>query len=204
MTAKTLSPLLSGLLVTLTLANAADAGSLTYWVPIDTVTQEGWLPEFNPMLGRLVSVGVVADVSASGAFFLQDAVSSVDVSADVSFIGVQPTGPLLNLGSVSGFATEDFSTPVDFVSVEIEMGATYFVLGTALRSFYGTGDVNVQAILDLGVSDEAEPGSRPYSQGSFTVTYTFVAPEPSSLVIAATGAVVLLGYGCWRRFRSAA
>jgi hypothetical protein len=47
---------LIGLVVTLTLSISADGGSLTYGIPIDTITQEGWLPEFDPMLGTLSNV----------------------------------------------------------------------------------------------------------------------------------------------------
>lgn len=200
----TTKPLLS-LLITLTLANAADAGSLTYVVPIDTVTQPGFLPEFNPMLGTLLSVGVVADVSAGSEFLLQDPVSSVEVSASINFVRFPPTGFLLDLGSVSGSATEDFSTPQFFVNAVVDIDSAYFMPANSLSSFYGTDVLNVQAMAQ--VSAEGQQIGVPSAEGSLTVTYTFSGagvPEPSSLLIAATGAVVLFGYGCWRRFRSAA
>ncbi len=66
MTTKPLSPLLNSFVImsALTLANTADAKSLTYVVSIDTVTQPGDHPELNPILGELLSVDAVANVTA--------------------------------------------------------------------------------------------------------------------------------------------
>ena len=204
MTRKPLLPLLCGLVITLTLANAADAGSLTYVVPIDTLTQPGYLPEFDPMQGTLLSVGFVANVTAAGDFYFEDAVSSVDVYASVSFYGVTPTDTLISLGSVFGFATEDFSTPENFVSASVNIDSAYFL---PAASFYGTDMLNVQAVPNVGVAAGGvggQPIGLASADGSLTVTYTFGVPEPSSLLIATSAAVVLFGYSLWRRVRSAA
>ncbi len=206
-----LSPLLSGLVIMLTLANAANAGSLTYYVPILTVSQPGFLPEFNPMLGQLLSVGVVANVSVSEDFnFFPDTVSSVEVSAEVDFFLIPTVGQPNYTGllpSVYGSATEDFSTPQNGVSAAVDIDYSYFVPAVTLHSFYGTDVWNVQAIPSVYTMPGGPQIDLPLAQGSLTVTYTFSGagvPEPSSLLLAATGAFILLGYDCRRRFRSAA
>ncbi len=202
MTTKSPSPLLSGLLLTLLLANAADAGSLTYDVEILTLTQPGFLPEFNPMLGKLVSVGVVVDVTAYSETNFQCPVSSVDVSADVEFLWLR--SPVLFLGDPGGGYTQDFSTPVYNASAEVDIDSAYFMPSETLNSFYGTDVLNLQAVASVYFDPPGDQLAQQASAaGSLTITYTFVAPEPSSVLIAATGAVVSLGYGRWRRFRSA-
>lgn len=189
--------------VTLT-ANTANAGSLTYSVDVNTVTQDGFLPEFNPTMGQLSSIDVVANVMAGGDFIFQNPVSSVEVSADVELLAIPPTGPAFVFAyDIGNAVTENFSTPTYGIDPEININTTYSISGNWLNSFYGTDVLNVQADPFVVVYDQdAQEYGYPFAVGSLMVTYNFVdagvpdppgAPEPSSILMIGIGMIVVLG-----------
>jgi hypothetical protein len=196
--------LLSGLVITLTFANAVDAGSLTYTVDVDSLTQAGFLPQFNPTMGQLVSVDVVANVTASAEFLEDPPISgSVFIQAFVDLLWFSPKEQEFAFFPLSGFETVNFPNPVPSIFAQVNIKRD-FSFGTD-PDFIGTGTINVQVVPNIDAPGEFPPFPHggPSAGGTLLGTYTFAtAPEPSSFVMAATGAIVLLGVGCRRGFRS--
>jgi hypothetical protein len=77
-------------------------------------------------------------------------------------------------------------------------------LTSQLESFYGTGQIG-RALDEFAFFTELSPFGaiafpiRGDDSGTLTITYNFIAPEPSGYIMFGTAS--LIGLGCWLRCR---
>jgi hypothetical protein len=186
----------------------ADAGSVTYTVPLDSKTQPGFLPQFDPALGTLTELDISATGGAGGTFDAIPDVSTVAFSQTVMFAFTSAEPPfLIGLGEVVTTSSVSFPTPTGVL--DLGSGFTFnTTITSGLNSFLGTDLFNMQVGAQIAVTSTAPPAQvderlgTSFAVGTATVTYVYV-PEPSSAVIAGTASGVILCYWLCGRMRAA-
>jgi len=158
-------------------------------VPVDSNTQTGFLPQFDPSLGPLNSITYSGNVNVGAEFVFDEPQSSVSYAAHLQFFLISISNEIYSFGPVVS-GTETFDPPT---YGPINIGANLSVSGSldVTSFFYGTGQLNLQAdpIITVFV-----PAFNPVREavGALTFTYTYGVPEPSGLVLASIAAILPL------------
>jgi hypothetical protein len=190
------------------------ADLISFTTPVDSKTQSGFVPLFDPTLGTLREI----DFSASGGGFSWVLVSPMfeagqySYSYDTSFLFVRsspPYGQFELPRSMPGY--RDYSTAVLSYPSSMLSPPTPFsisdTIGAGLDWFYGSGLANLQMAQRVHIAEAATQSGITYSSGTATVTYVYTpqtsaVPElPSSVLLAGLGLLTVVGSRVCRRYR---
>jgi hypothetical protein len=175
-------------------------GSISYSTGVNSMTQSGRVPQFDPTLGTLTDVTYSGTASVGGGYifpFSTEPPASVSYRAAVGFelIDWSPyeVGPVFlspwSSGTIDTAGVMGFSITHDF-SLSGDLGASSFFLGNGL--------INVQIGPFILVA--AQLLYVPWATGNVTLTYTYVVPEPSSLFLAGIAVFLPLSLIVKKRF----
>ncbi len=198
------------LMATVSLAGTTHANTQTFSFNVleQTLpfTESFTLPGFDPALGTLTEVEVIADASVTATVDVLNVTGTdQEITNAIAAIPIEVTGPAglvidqtLTSGPFSGTALANSTTMLGTGTITGSESAT-FTDPTALLAFTTNGDLDFTFSADSGLfSGTGTPGSVFFggsgeSGGTVTVVYTFIPiPEPSSLVLVGLGGVALL------------
>jgi hypothetical protein len=121
----------------------ADAASVTYTTAINTLTQPGFIPQFNPDLGTLLEVDFSATGSAFAIIQVDPPVTSGTYRLAMSFLLIPHQGSLIGLGGFQSNSTFSFTTPTREVVLSSNFDSSNSIT-SGLASFYGNEVYNLQ------------------------------------------------------------
>jgi hypothetical protein len=183
----------------------ADAASITYTAPLDSVTQPGFIPQFDPNLGTLLEVDFSATGSGGATILVNPPVTSGTYRQTWSFAFIS-SNTFIELPTFVDNSTFSFKTPTFFVN----LGGNYDFSDSitfGLASFYGNRVFNLQIggpgppffITSPPVQQSIIGSKGATAFGTATVIYIYTISAPPSAGMA--GTALLAGLGYWlRRF----
>jgi hypothetical protein len=171
-----------------------DGGSITYITGVDSKTQSGFVPLFDPRLGRLQEV----DFSANGSGTALTAVFPPIGPGEYRYVYRTEFDFLVPLGGFGPILSTNFGTGfLDVPMSSVESSTPFNVSETftvGIGSFYGTGLANLTLNQFTSILDAQNQSGITLASGVATVTYVYTAPEPSSLLLICLGLLTVAGY----------
>jgi hypothetical protein len=177
---RSLVVLFVSLTAALTVPDRARGGSITYDVGTNSITQSGYLPQFDPSLGQLTSITYSGSAGYAGDFLLAQPQSSVTYAINPEFVLISSTDGTVFLSGQGVHGSLSFNPPTDFLSIQQNVNVSGD-LGVS-SFFYGTGELNLQ-IMYQGLVVPGMPLDDA-AGANIAFTYTYGVPEPPGLILA--------------------